>query len=89
MSYAVSLLGEPDAAWDVLQETNLKGNSAVKLNPDEEVIDSIEFDDNPYSRMQREFLILSRPIKLQFDLGHRAGLYRETNAPAHATGCRL
>jgi hypothetical protein len=69
---------------NVLSEQNVQGNSAVELKPDEEVIDSIEFDDKPYNGIQREALIRSQPIKLQFDLGHRAGLYKGTNAPAHA-----
>lgn len=71
---------------NVLSEQNVQGNSAVELNPDEEVIDLIKFDDKPYNGMQREALIRSQPIKVQFDLGHRAGLYKGTNAPAHAAG---
>ena len=79
----VALTDEDNA---VLQEQNLKGNSAVVLNPDAKAIDSIEYDAKPYSEMHRDALIHSQPIKLQFDLGHRAGLYKGTNAPAHAAG---
>jgi hypothetical protein len=64
----------------------LKGNSAVELNPDANAINSIVYDDEPYSRLQRDALIRSQPIKLQLDLGHRAGLYKGTSAPAHSAG---
>ena len=74
---------------NVLREQNLKGNSAVEMDPDESAISSIEFDAEPYSGLQRAALIQSQPIKLQFDLGHRAGLYSGTNSPAHAAGDML
>ena len=79
----VALTDEDD---NVLKEQNLKGSFAVELNPDANAIDSIVYDDQPYSGLQRDALIRSQPIKLQLDLGHRAGLYRGTNAPAHAAG---
>ena len=67
----------------VLSEKNLLGHSAVVVG---EEIEEIAYDDQPFSRLKRESLIRSQPIKLQFDLGHRAGLYAGTNAPAHAVG---
>lgn len=71
---------------NVLKEQNLRGNSAVELNPDTGGIDGIEYDGKAFGNLQRDALIRSEPIKLQFDLGHRAGLYEGTNSPAHAAG---
>ena len=71
---------------NVVKKQNVKGSCAVELNPDAEAIDSITFDAEPYSGLQRDALIRSQPVKLQFDLGHRAGLYKGVNAPAHAAG---
>jgi hypothetical protein len=71
---------------NVLTEQNLKGNAAVELNPETEAIAAIDYDAAPYRKMNREALIRSQPLKLQFDLGHRAGLYHGTNSPAHAAG---
>lgn len=79
----VAITDEEDT---VLKELNLKGNRAVELNPATDAISAIEYDDEPFSEMKREALIQSQPIKLQFDLGHRAGVYRGTNSPAHAEG---
>ncbi|MEM1294422.1 MAG: hypothetical protein AAGH89_03590 [Verrucomicrobiota bacterium] len=67
----------------VLSEQNLLGNSAVKVGDE---IEAIAYDDSPFEDLKRGRLIQSQPIKLQFDLGHRAGLYTGTNAPAHAAG---
>lgn len=70
----------------VIRKQNLKGNTAVELNPETDGITSIKYDAEPFSELNRESLIQSQPIKLQFDLGHRAGVYRGTNSPAHAEG---
>jgi hypothetical protein len=59
------------------------------LNPDDNRIDVIDFDAEPFASIQREWLVLSQPLKLQFDVGHRAGLYTGTSAPAHAAGALL
>lgn len=75
-----------DGEENVLKKQNLKGSTAVELNPDDQAIRNIVFDTESYSGLQREELIRTQPIKLQFDLGHRAGLYKGTNSPAHATG---
>jgi hypothetical protein len=75
-----------DDAENVLNKLNVKGNSAVELNPDTNAIESIEYDGEAFNTLQRATLIQSQPIKLQFDLGHRAGLYRGTNSPAHTAG---
>lgn len=70
----------------VLKEQNLTRNSAVALNLGASDIESIDYDAEPFAGLQRKNLIRSQPIKLQFDLGHRAGVYTGTNAPAHAAG---
>lgn len=75
-----------DDSENVLEEQNLKGNSAVELNLETGGIDAIEYDGKAFGDLQRDALIRSQPIKLQFDLGHRAGLYKGTNSPAHSTG---
>lgn len=67
----------------VLSEQNLLGHSAVTVG---EEIEAIAYDDSPFQDLKRGSLIQSQPIKLQLDLGHRAGLYTGTNAPAHAAG---
>lgn len=71
---------------NVLKEQNLKGNTAVELNPETDAIAAIDYDEEPFKGLKRATLIQSQPIKIQFDLGHRAGLYRGTNSPAHAEG---
>lgn len=71
---------------NVLKERNLKRNTAVELNPRARGMTKIEYDEEPFSGLKRSALIESQPIKLQFDLGHRAGVYRGTNSPAHAEG---
>ncbi len=73
----------------VLREINVKGNSAVELDPDTGGIDEIAYAGEAFIELQRESLIRSQPVKLQFDLGHRAGLYSGTNSPAHASGDML
>lgn len=75
-----------DNQENVLKEQNLRGSSAVELSPDDSAISSIVFNADPYSELQRASLIRSEPIKLQFDLGHRAGVYAGANSPGHATG---
>ncbi len=71
---------------EVLSEQNLLENSAVVIDPATNRIESIDFDAEPFASMQRESLIRSAPIKLQFDIGHRAGLYTGINSPGHASG---
>lgn len=80
------LVAATDDDENVIEEISVKGNSAVQLNPDSRDIDAIQYDGESFSNLQRDSLIRSQPIKLQFDLGHRAGLYKGINAPAHATG---
>ncbi|MEO1973333.1 MAG: hypothetical protein ABGX07_17370, partial [Pirellulaceae bacterium] len=80
------IVAATDDEENVLQEISVKGNSAVELNPDTGGIGVIEYDGEAFNNLQRESLIRSQPIKLQFDLGHRAGLYKGVNAPAHAAG---
>ncbi len=80
------IVATTDADENVLKEISVKGNSAVVLNPDTGGIDAIEYDGDAFTYLQRDSLIRSQPIKLQFDLGHRAGLYQGVNAPAHAAG---
>ncbi len=69
------IVAATDDEENVLKEISVKGNSAVELNPDTGGIDSITYDGEAFNNLQRESLIRSQPIKLQFDLGHRAGLY--------------
>ncbi|MEO0414153.1 MAG: hypothetical protein AAF226_04270 [Verrucomicrobiota bacterium] len=68
----------------VLNEQSLLRNSAVTTSGHE--IETITYDDSPFTQLKRDRLVQSQPIKVQFDLGHRAGLYTGTNAPAHAAG---
>ena len=75
-----------DDGEKILAERNLKGSSAVELSADRSAINTIAFNAEPYVKLQRDTLIRSQPVKLQFDLGHRAGLYEGTNSPAHAAG---
>ena len=70
----------------VLTRQNLPQSTAVRLNPDDSHIEVIDFDAESFASIQHERLILTQPLKLQFDVGHRAGLYTGTNAPAHAAG---
>ena len=72
-----------DSDHRVLSEQNLLGNSAVAVG---DQIKEIAYDEKPFAGLKRDRLVHSQPIKLQFDLGHRAGLYAGTNAPAHAAG---
>jgi hypothetical protein len=80
------IVAATDDEENVLKEISVKGNSAVELNPDTGGINSITYDGEAFNYLQCESLIRSQPIKLQFDLGHRAGLYNGVNAPAHAAG---
>lgn len=75
-----------DELEKVVSEQNLLENSAVVLDPATNRIESIDFDAESFASMQRESLIQSAPIKLQFDIGHRAGLYTGTDSPGHAAG---
>ena len=77
------IVARTDGEDRVVREQNLKGNSAVSVG---EGIEEIAYDDESFTRLTRESLNRTQPIKLQFDLGHRAGLYKGTNAPAHAAG---
>ena len=67
-----------DSDHRVLSEQNLLGNSAVAVG---DQIEEIAYDEKPFAGLKRDRLVHSQPIKLQFDLGHRAGLYAGTNAP--------
>ncbi len=69
-----------------IKEKNLLGNSAVALNQGATEIETIQYDAAPFAGLQRKNLIKSQPIRLQFDLGHRAGVYTGIDAPAHAAG---
>lgn len=75
-----------DDSEAVISEQNLLENSAVVIDPATNRIEAIDFDAEPFASMQRGSLIQSAPIKLQFDIGHRAGLYTGTNSPGHAAG---
>ena len=75
-----------DEDEQVLKEQHVFGTSAVKLAPEQGSIEEIDYDAKPYAELQHSHLIATQPIALQFDLGHRAGLYTGTNAPAHAAG---
>lgn len=75
-----------DADENVLKEQVLTGNSAVALDLGASDIESIDYDAGPFAGLQREALIRSQPIKLQLDLGHRAGVYTGTDSPGHAAG---
>ena len=83
------MVATTDDEDNVLKEISVKTNSAVELNPDTGGIDEITYQGEAFTQLQRESLIRSQPIKLQFDLGHRAGLYSGTNSPAHAAGDML
>ena len=69
----------------VLGTQNLIGQTAASIGGGDN-IEEIAYDDASFSKLTRESMIRTQPIKLQFDLGHRAGLYKGTNAPAHAAG---
>ncbi|MDF1741936.1 MAG: hypothetical protein P1U86_22435 [Verrucomicrobiales bacterium] len=73
-----------DESETVISEQNLLENSAVEIDPANSRIETIDFDAEPFASMQRASLIQSAPIKLQFDIGHRAGVYTGTNSPGHA-----
>lgn len=75
-----------DESETVISEQNLLENSAVEIDPANSRIGTIDFDAEPFASMQRNSLIQSAPIKLQFDIGHRAGVYTGTNSPGHAAG---
>ncbi|MEM1297266.1 MAG: FecR domain-containing protein, partial [Verrucomicrobiota bacterium] len=77
------IVARTDEEERVLSEQNLLGHTAVTVG---EEIEDIAFDEQPFSEMKRDRLIQSQPIKLQFDIGRRAGLYTGTYAPAHAAG---
>jgi hypothetical protein len=77
------IVSRTDSDHRVLSEQNLFGNSAVAVG---DQIEEIAYDEEPFAGLKRDRLVHSQPIKLQFDLGHRAGLYAGTNAPAHAAG---
>ena len=75
-----------DEDEQVLKEQHVFGAEAVKLEPEQGSIEAIDYDASPYEELQQSHLIATQPIALQFDLGHRAGLYTGTNSPAHAAG---
>ncbi|MEM8955650.1 MAG: hypothetical protein AAGD22_15965 [Verrucomicrobiota bacterium] len=75
-----------DENEDILAEKNLLEHGAVDLDPNAGVIDAVEYDDKSFAPLKRDTLLRSQPIKLQFDIGHRAGIYSGTNAPGHAAG---
>ncbi|MEM1443462.1 MAG: hypothetical protein AAGF67_14035, partial [Verrucomicrobiota bacterium] len=77
------IVARTDEEDQVLREKNLTGRSAVSIGDE---IESIEYDEEPFSDLTRDSLARSQPLKLQFDLGHRAGLYQGTNSPAHNAG---
>ena len=79
------IVARTDEEDKVLRRQNLKGHSAVSVG-EEQGIEEIAYDDAPFSNLTRDRLSRTQPIKLQFDLGHRAGLYRGTDAPAHVVG---
>ncbi|MEM9282580.1 MAG: hypothetical protein AAGA96_12195 [Verrucomicrobiota bacterium] len=79
------IVARTDEKDQVVVEKNLTGHSAASVGKDDG-IQTIAYDDAPFTSLTRETLSRSQPIKLQFDLGHRAGLYQGTNAPAHAAG---
>lgn len=70
----------------VLKKQNLTDKSAVTLDPASGEIKTSTFDSDSFKSLQRSHLLKSQPIKLQFDLGHRAGVYRGIDAPGHAAG---
>ncbi|MEK9986148.1 MAG: hypothetical protein VW879_15540, partial [Opitutae bacterium] len=70
----------------VLKEQHVLSASAVKLEPEQGSIEEIEYDSTPYEGLKQSHLIATQPIAIQFDLGHRAGLYFGTNSPGHAAG---
>lgn len=82
----VALTGDSE---QVIQEQSLLEKTSVTLDPGNAAIHHIDYDASSFTSIQRESLLRSQPIKLQFDLGHRAGLYSGTNAPAHAAGDML
>lgn len=79
------VVAKTDGEERVINEERLLERSSVSLGPDRK-IEKISYDDQSFAGLKRKNLIQSQPIKLQFDLGHRAGTYNGTNSPAHAAG---
>jgi hypothetical protein len=75
-----------DDSEQVISEQNLREKSSVSLDPVTKAIAAITYDVTAFSPIQRDTLLRNQPLKLQFDIGHRAGAYTGTNAPGHQAG---
>ena len=83
------IVARTNEAEEVVEQLNLTTLESASVDPGEDHIATISPTPDAFADLQRDHLIQSQPIKLQFDLGHRAGLYTGINSPAHAEGDML
>ncbi len=75
-----------DDTREVIERQELTENTAVVLNSSEGEIAPMAYNQSMFDELRRDSLIKSQPVKLQFDIGRRAGLYHGTDAPGHSGG---
>jgi hypothetical protein len=73
---------EPDPG----KKKTLLENEAVTVSTEAGEFAVAEIDRAAFESIRHETLLASKPLKLQFDCGSRAGLYQGVESPAHAAG---
>lgn len=73
---------EPDPG----KKKTLLENEAVTVSTEAGEFAVAEIDRAAFESIRHETLLASKPLKLQFDCGSRAGLYQGAESPAHAAG---
>ncbi len=70
----------------LLQQLTVLKENAVNLTFGKSQLTYLSYDQKMFDGLRRESLVKLQPIKLQFDIGQKAGLYRGVDAPAHKVG---
>lgn len=68
------------------ERRKLVENEAATIDPQKKQIEDTAIDRDAFEPIRHETLLASKPLKLQFDCGIRAGVYQGAESPAHATG---
>lgn len=80
------LEGEVEVEVGDDEPRKLVENEAATVDPLKKQIVDRAIDREAFEPIRLETLLASKPLKLQFDCGIRAGVYQGTQSPAHAAG---